>query len=107
MSKNKIIDLPDEQTWEYLCSLFEEYGRVRRVLTEGEGACGNILLPSINEIRNGWDDIYQVLNQCVKPNEYNNYLHDARRHFRRTRSEVWEGILLIYLGELRTILNSL
>lgn len=70
---------------------------------------GEVVLPCINEIRNGWDDLWQVLNGLVEPDSdaAEEFLLDAERHFRRATSEVFEAVLIVRLGELCEILQSL
>lgn len=87
--------------------LFGEYRKVKHTLIDGEGLTQRIVLPSVNEIRNGFDDIFSVLARAVPEHEFSHRLADATRHFRRARSEVWEAVLLVQLETLKTILDSL
>lgn len=92
-----------------LRELFATYAKARRNLIVGEGLIGEIVLPCVNEIRNGWDDMWQVLNGLVPPDAAGaaDFLLDAERHFKRATSEVFEAVLIVRLDELRAILQSL
>jgi hypothetical protein len=89
--------------------LFALYAKARKNLIVGEGLIGEIIVPCVNEIRNGWDDVWQVLNGLTPSDSdaANDFLLDAERHFKRATSEVFEAVLLVRLDELCSILQSL
>ena len=97
------------QSNQRLNDLFALYSRARKNLIVGEGLIGEVVLPCINEIRNGWDDLWQVLSGSVEPESEtaNEFLLDAERHFKRATSEVFEAVLIVRLDELCSILQSL
>jgi len=102
------FDFGDE-TNEKLRELFGLYAKARRGLVVGEGLIGEVILPCVNEIRNGWDDVWQILNGLASPGSEaaKGFLADAGRHFRRATSEVFEAVLIVRLSELCDILQSL
>lgn len=92
-----------------LRELFALYARARKNLIVGEGLIGEVIIPCVNEIRNGWDDVWQVMNGLVPPDSdaARDFLLDAERHFKRASSEVFEAVLIVRLDELCSILQSL
>ncbi|MCH7726444.1 MAG: hypothetical protein IH991_08210 [Planctomycetes bacterium] len=99
--------MPAGEIWQRTVSLLQEYKRARSDLIAGEALVDSFIWPAANEIRNGWDDLAKVLGRWTSEDNYESKLVEAKRHFQRCRSEVYEYVLLTRLSALRTILDSL
>jgi hypothetical protein len=99
--------LPDQETWNSICAVLQEYWHARYEYIQAESIAQKYIQSIANELRNGLDDTARAMFCPQLPNNMTAHLDDARRHFRRARSEATEATLSFYLNKVQQILTSL